>query len=406
MSEKRSGANRHGSMTAYLNGLPTVREGLAFLESCEDEFVYLIASITEIPAPSHDEFERGEFVREKMEEFGFPVTKTDCVGNVLGLLPGEDPSRVIVSMAHMDTVFSRDVDVSVTRNGNRLEGPGVSDNSASVACMLLLGKVLAEHLPLPHPVLLIGNVGEEGLGDLKGARYFCDNVEEYDFDGFRLNPDNLVFLNIDGGWGNLTHAGVGSRRLRIEFEGEGGHSWGAFGCSSAIHGLGSAIGNIARIEVPSEPRTTYNVGVISGGISVNSIAQKAEMLLDMRSVDQQALTQLEQKVIEGLDCAARDTSTRYTTTVVGDRPTGRISEKSELVQGLLRLGREQGCALQLRSGSTDSNIPLARGWPAVTMGFKRSENGHRVSEFLYIDSLVPGIKFALLCFGGLLYDLY
>ncbi|MFO8061156.1 MAG: M20/M25/M40 family metallo-hydrolase [Bacillota bacterium] len=404
MKEERP--SRQESMTEYLAARPIVRRGLAFLENCEDEYVELITNITEIPAPSHDEFERGRFVRQKMEEFGFPVTQTDSAGNVLGMLPGEDPSRVIVSMAHMDTVFSRDVDVSVRRSGNRLAGPGVSDNSASVACMLLLGKILVEHLPLSHPVIFIGNVGEEGLGDLKGARYFCDHVEEYDFDGFRLNPDDLVFLNIDGSWGNLTHMGVGSRRMRIEFTGEGGHSWGAFGCSSAIHGLGTAIANIARIDVPSDPRTTYNVGVISGGISVNSIAQQADMLLDMRSVSQDELDRLEQKVFAGLDRAARETDTRYTSEVVGDRPTGSIPETSDLVQGLLKLGREQGCELALRAGSTDSNIPLAMGWPAVTMGFKRSENGHRVNEFLYIDSLVPGIRFALLCFVGLLYDLY
>jgi len=393
-------------ITEKLMTKPLVSDGMEYFENCLEEYVDLITRITEIPAPSHDEWERGKFVKKTMEEFKIPVVKVDEVGNVLGFLPGKDPSRVIVSMAHMDTVFPKDVDVTVKRENNILAAPGVSDNSASVACMLLLGKIFAKHIPLPHPVVLIGNVGEEGLGNLKGARYFCEHVEEYDFDGFRLKPENLVFFNIDGGMARIVRRGVGSRRLKVKFTGEGGHSWGAFGNSSAVHGLGTAVAKIAKIKVPEDPKTTYNVGVMSGGHSVNSIAQTAEMLLDMRSVDNEALADLESKVKKALKEAAQETSTQYTVEVVGDRPTGSLSEKSRYVQGLLALGKEQGYDLKLSAGSTDSNIPLAKGWPSVTTGFKRSENGHKTTEFLYIDSLVPGIKFALLCFAGLLYDMF
>lgn len=391
-------------ITDELMTKPLVNDGMKYFENCLEEYVDLITRITEIPAPSHNEWERGKFVRKTMEEFKIPVVKVDEVGNVLGFLPGKDPSRVIVSMAHMDTVFPKDIDVTVKRENNILAAPGVSDNSASVACMLLLGKIFAKHIPLPHPVVLIGNVGEEGLGNLKGARYFCEHVEEYDFDGFRLKPENLVFFNIDGSMARVVHRAVGSRRLKVKFTGEGGHSWGAFGNSSAIHGLGTAIAKIAKIKVPEDPKTTYNVGVISGGHSVNSIAQTAEMLLDMRSVDNEALADLESKVKRALEEAAQETRTQYTVEVVGDRPTGSLSEKSKYIQGLLALGKEQGYDLKLSAGSTDSNIPLSKGWPSVTTGFKRSENGHKTTEFLYIDSLVPGIKFALLCFAGLLYD--
>lgn len=385
---------------------PLVKDGLDYFQDCLEEYVDLIVRITEIPAPSHQEKERGEFVRKTMREFGFPVVQVDEAGNVLGFLPGCDGSRVIVSMAHMDTVFPIDTDVTVRREGNILVAPGVSDNSASVACMLLLGKVFAKHMPLPHPVVLIANVGEEGLGDLKGSRYFCSHVEEYDFEGFHLRPENLVFLNIDGNMGHIVNSGVGSRRLKVKFTGEGGHSWGNFGNSSAIHGLGTAIGKIARIRVPSDPKTTYNVGVISGGHSVNSIAQSAEMLLDMRSVSGEALKDLEAEVRRLLEEAASETRTRFTVEVVGDRPTGTLSPDSPLVRGLLTLGKETGYEFRLEAGSTDSNIPLANGWPSVTMGFKKSENGHKTSEFLYIDSLVPGIKLALLCFAGLLFDAF
>ncbi|MGI6620307.1 MAG: M20/M25/M40 family metallo-hydrolase [Bacillota bacterium] len=381
-----------------------VRQGLEYLEACLEEYVDLITEITRVPAPSNQEELRTRLVKDKMESMGFPVVRVDEVGNVLGFFPGEDGSRVIVSMAHIDTVFPMDTDLSVKRDGNILAAPGVSDNSASVACMLLLGKVFLSHLPLPHPVVLVANVGEEGLGDLRGARYFCDHVEEYDFGGFRMNPDNLVFLNIDGDMRQITSQGVGSRRLRIEFKGKGGHSWADFGNSSAIHGLGTAIAGIAKIQVPEDPKTTYNVGVVQGGHSVNSIAQTASMLLDMRSVCQEALSRLENKVMVVLDKAARATGTQYEFQVVGDRPAGKLPDNSPYLKGLMALGKELGHELNVGAASTDSNIPLSRGWPAVTMGFKLSGDAHKTSEFLYIDSLIPGIKLALMCFAGLLYD--
>jgi tripeptide aminopeptidase len=381
-----------------------VEDGLREIRGMEEELLTLITKITEIPAPSNDEWERGAFVKEVMESYGFPVVLVDAVGNVLGLLPGKDPSKTIVSMAHLDTVFPRGTDLTVKREGNTLHAPGVSDNSASVAQMLLLGKLWTKRLPLPHPVLLVANVGEEGLGDLRGARYFCDHVADYDLDGFKLDPANLVFVNIDGGLDYIVNAGVGSRRLKITFSGEGGHSWGAFGKSSAIHGMGTAIAGIAKIEVPADPKTTYNVGVVSGGHSVNSIAQSAEMLLDMRSVSGAELAKLEREVRAVLDSAAAETNTSYTAQVVGDRPTGSLSADSPLVQGLVKLGAENGLKLLLEASSTDSNIPLSKGWPAVTVGFKRSENAHRVTEYLYIDSLIPGLEYAWKVYSALLFD--
>lgn len=392
------------SIKSFLEKQEMVRDGLSYFNGCLEEFVDLISSITSIPAPSNDERERGQYIEKIMNQWGFPQVQTDQVGNVLAYFPGKDSSRVIVSMAHMDTVFSRDQEIKVKREGNLLKAPGVSDNSASVAGMLLLGKVFSRYTPLPHPLILIANVGEEGLGDLKGSRYFCDHVEEYDFQGLHLDPKKLVFLNIDGNMGNLVNAGIGSRRLKITFTGQGGHSWGDFGNSSAVHGLGVAIAKIAKIQVPSDPKTTFNVGVIKGGHSVNSIAQSAEMLLDMRSLSEKCLEKLEKDVLTCLKEAADETRTEFSFRVVGDRPQGKLDPESGLVKGILQLGRECGYDLNLEASSTDSNIPLSRGWPAVTMGFKRSENTHKVTEFLYIDSLVPGIKFALLCFAGLLYD--
>ncbi|NLA60551.1 MAG: M20/M25/M40 family metallo-hydrolase, partial [Firmicutes bacterium] len=298
-----------------------------------------------------------------------------------------------------------ETDLTVKRNGNLLAAPGVSDNTASVCQMLMVGRILARNVPLPHPVILIANVGEEGLGDLKGARYFCDHVEEYDFEGFKIDPASLVFLNIDGGLDHIVNQGIGSRRLRVTYRGEGGHSWGAFGKSSAIHGIGTAIAKIAQIKVPEKPKTTYNIGVVEGGHSVNSRAQSAWMLIDMRSVSAEHLKALENEVRDILTQAADETGTTYDVEVVGDRPTGTLSPDSPLIRTLTELGKEYGIDYRLTASSTDSNIPLAKGWPSVTMGFKRSENGHRTTEFLYIDSLVPGVKLLLECYGRLLYAL-
>lgn len=380
-----------------------IKQGLDEFAQCQEEFVDLITRITEIPAPSYAEAERGRFVAGVMQDFGFPIVQTDAVGNVLGFFPGADSSRVIVSMAHIDTVFPADTPLKVKRDGNTLAAPGVGDNAASVAAMLLIGRLFARNLPLPHPVLLIANVCEEGLGDLKGSRHFCAHVKDYDFGGFRLDPAKLVFLNIDGGLDHVVNAGIGSRRLRVTFAGEGGHSWGAFGHTSAIHGLGAAIARIAKIEVPQEPRTTYNVGVISGGLSVNTIAAKAEMLIDMRSVDGEALKAVEAAVREAMDAGAADTGTAYTAEVVGDRPTGLIPADHWLVKTIVAVGREHGYAMEPAASSTDSNIPLAEGWPAVTIGLKKSEDTHLVTEYMHIDSLVPGLKFGLCCYEALLY---
>jgi tripeptide aminopeptidase len=382
-----------------------IQKGLEELDGCQEELVNLITQVVQVPAPSHDEAERGKLIESIMREFGFPEVQTDAAGNVLGFFPGEDASKVIVSMAHMDTVFPRDTDLTVKRDGNILAAPGVSDNTASVCQMLLIGRIFARNVPLPHPVILIANVGEEGLGDLKGARYFCDHVEEYDFGGFKIDPANLVFLNIDGGYGHIVNQGIGSRRLRVTYKGEGGHSWGAFGKSSAVHGIGTAIAGIAKIKVPDEPKTTYNIGVVQGGHSVNSIAQSAWMLVDMRSVSAEHLKALESELRRILQSAAEETGTTYEVEVVGDRPTGTLSPDSPLVRTLIELGKEHGIEYRLSASSTDSNIPLAKGWPSVTMGFKRSENGHRTSEYLYIDSLVPGIKLLLECYGRLFYAL-
>jgi tripeptide aminopeptidase len=382
-----------------------ISEGLKELDGCQEELVDLITRVVEVPAPSNDEADRGRLIASIMREYGFPEVQTDAAGNVLGFFPGEDASKVIVSMAHMDTVFPRETDLTVKRNGNILAAPGVSDNTASVCQMLMVGRILARNVPLPHPVILIANVGEEGLGDLKGARYFCDHVEEYDFEGFKIDPASLVFLNIDGGLDHIVNQGIGSRRLRVTYRGEGGHSWGAFGKSSAIHGIGTAIAKIAQIKVPEKPKTTYNIGVVEGGHSVNSIAQSAWMLIDMRSVSAEHLKALENEVRDILTQAADETGTTYDVEVVGDRPTGTLSPDSPLIRTLTELGKEYGIDYRLTASSTDSNIPLAKGWPSVTMGFKRSENGHRTTEFLYIDSLVPGVKLLLECYGRLLYAL-
>lgn len=393
------------SLSSRLLNSDLVSDGLEQLEDLLDRYIDLIIEITQIPAPTFQEDDRAEFVRKTMQEYEFPVVKKDPAGNILGFFPGKDASRTIISMAHMDTVFPKDTKIDITKNDEIIAAPGVGDNSTSVASLLILGKILTSHLPLEHPLIFIGTVGEEGLGDLKGSKYFCENWSEYDFDGFQLDQDSLTFLNIDGNLGRIVNGGVLSTRLQVNMTGEGGHSWKDFGSSSAVHALGSAIAQIAKLDVPKDPKTTYNVGTVNGGTSINTIAEEAEMLIDMRSMSEEELSKLEKKVSNICEKSAEETSTSYEKNLVGKRPGGYLSEESDMVQGLLKLTKEQGYKdVEICPASTDSNIPLSKGWPAVTMGFKKSKNTHKKDEYLILNSLLPGIKLELLCFAGLLED--
>jgi acetylornithine deacetylase/succinyl-diaminopimelate desuccinylase-like protein len=349
--------------------------------------------ISEVAAPPFGEQRRAALVAELMREAGLEGVHVDGAPNAVGFLPAlgagaPGRGRALLVAAHIDTVFPDGTDVTVHREGGILRGPGCGDNSASVAVMLCVARVMKElGLRLPLEVIFAGDAGEEGLGDLRGMKVLL-----------RAYRDRLACaLAADGGLGAVIHWGVGSRRLKVTTRTPGGHSYGSFGVPSAIHGLGRMIAGIAELKVPAKPKTTFNVGVIGGGTSVNTIAPEAWMLVDMRSEDAMALAALEQDVRAVIGEGAVRGQCSVAVEVVGDRPAGGLPLQADLPQKALAVLRALGIPTFTEAGSTDANVPLSAGIPAVCIGVKRGGDAHRVTDFVEVDSLLPGMKNLLLC---------
>ena len=335
-----------------------------------------LRQIAETPAPTFAEERRGQLLARLWRELGHHP-EVDEVGNVvLRLGPAGGPALVLAS--HLDTVFSAQTDVSVAERRGRLVGPGVGDNSASLAVLTaLLQKLRPE--TLRRPLWLVANVGEEGLGDLRGAKHL-------------LSQDHAgigAFVAVDGYLGLVVTQAVGVRRYRASFKGPGGHSWGDKAPSS-LHALGLAITALYSLPLPRSPRTTLNVGVAEGGTSVNSIAGHAELLLDLRSLDPRALEGLAERAASAMEGAARTAGVELTLTQVGDRPGGDLR-----AEGLLRLARraasDLGVELRTAASSTDANAAAPYGVPAIALGVYQGGNAHREDEWVRPESLDTGL---------------
>jgi len=374
-----------------LLALPEVRAAMQRIDSMIEAVVADTIRITEVEAPPFMEDERAALVAEMMRSIGLDGVHVDAAKNAVGILPaaGEHARQgeALLLAAHIDTVFPAGTDVKVRREGDILRAPGAGDNSSSVAAMLGVARLLLEGgFELPREVIFSGDAGEEGLGDLSGMKALMKTY------GQRVRH----VLPVDGGVGAVIHAGVGSRRLRVTTHSPGGHSYGAFGVPSAIHALGRMIAGIADIEVPKRPKTTYTVGVIGGGTSVNTIAGEAHMLVDMRSESADELARLEHKVRRAIDDGAKRGEVTYDIEVVGDRPAGSIPLESELPQMILAVNRALGIASYAEASSTDANVPLGMGIPAVTIGIKSGGDAHRATDYVEISSFAPGMKAVLL----------
>jgi acetylornithine deacetylase/succinyl-diaminopimelate desuccinylase-like protein len=342
----------------------------------------LAVEIQQIPAPTFAEAARAEFVRQKFNEAGLVEVEQDDLGNVYARRPGGSGRPILVS-AHLDTVFTANTDLTVTRDAQRIAGPGIGDNSLAVAGLLGLAWALdAAQVHLPGAVWLVANVGEEGLGDLRGMRAVMD----------RLGEQVAATLVLEGvGLGTLIQHGIGSRRYKIEVQALGGHSWSDFGQTSAIHTLVRLAHPLTYLKVPSTPKTTFNIGVIEGGTSVNTIAETASLLLDLRSESAEDLHRLVQEV-EQLVGAFAAGDARLTLEVIGDRPAGRLDPDHPLYQLAERVLHEVGVAeVSARAGSTDANIPLARGYPALCLGLTTGGNMHRLSEYIEVEPFQRGL---------------
>ncbi|MFW6075837.1 MAG: M20/M25/M40 family metallo-hydrolase, partial [Chloroflexota bacterium] len=310
----------------------------------------LAMAICKVPAPTGLELDRSRFVSSVINDLGYAVTGDD-VGNVY-VRRGTKGGNVLMLAAHLDTVFPADTSLEVERSAGRMSGPGIGDNSLGIAAVIGLFSMLdALQIETSIDLLFVADVGEEGLGNLRGMRTAVERFQDSLAAVVAVEGHNL---------GRVTHTGVGSVRWRLRSMGPGGHSWGAFGQPSAIHALAAVIADIASIDVPDEPRTTFNVGVISGGTSVNTIAAEAVADLDMRSVDPGSLEQLSAQV-RAIIGRYEAPPLRIEIETIGERPAGILDAEHPLVQIACDAVSWAGAEPTLDASSTDANVPLSRG---------------------------------------------
>ena len=367
---------------------PAFKTAQAFIEKDHPRFVKELIELTEIPAPPFKEERRAKVYLEMLRASGLTDVEMDAEGNVMGVRKGTGNGNMVAVVAHLDTVFPEDTDVKVKREGTRLAAPGVGDNTRGLALMLAVIRAMeAAKVETTDDVLFVGNVGEEGEGDLRGVKFlllkgkYKDRIKE--------------FIAIDGGeQGNITHGGVGSRRYRVAFKGPGGHSYGAFGLVNPAYAMGNAITKFSRIPVPQKPKTTFNVGLVSGGTSVNSIPFEMQMVIDMRSTDCGELKKLDARFLEVVrEAVDEENKTRATREgpitadprLIGDRPCGETPLTSPIVQKTTAVVKAFGLTPSYGISSTDSNVPMSLGIPAVTIGRGPGGRAHSLDEWTVVD---------------------
>jgi acetylornithine deacetylase/succinyl-diaminopimelate desuccinylase-like protein len=370
---------------------PAFTQAAAFVESDQERFVRELIALTEIPAPPFKEAARAKAFMTMLGQHGLADVEMDGEGNVMGLRRGAgggSPGLLVVS-AHLDTVFPEGTDVRVKREGTRLSAPGVGDDTRGLALLLALIRALdAGKFRTEYDVLFVGNVGEEGEGDLRGIKFLLHKGKYKD----RIRQ----MLVIDGNDSNgITNGGVGSTRYRVTFKGPGGHSFSAFGLVNPAYAMAGAIARVSRIQVPASPKTTYSVGIVRGGTSVNSIPFEVSMDVDIRSescaelkkVDDRFLAILREAVAE--ENAARSTkqgAVQVDPKVIGQRPCGETSRSAPIVQAAAAAIVAFGLTPTYVSSSTDANIPMSLGIPAITIGRGGpGDRTHSLDEWTDVD---------------------
>jgi len=361
------------------------RERVAAVRAAAERALPRVLDLTErvaaVPGPTGDEGERSTLVAGLFAEAGLAV-EVDELGDVVATLPGRDRARPPVLLAaHLDTVFAAGTPLPIRRAGNRLQGPGVGDNSLGVAAILALPAILAAAGETPlGDVLLVANVGEEGLGNLRGMRAVMDD-----------RPEVGAVVAVEGhNLGRVTHVAVGSRRLRLTARGPGGHSWGDFGRPSAIHALARLIAELDALPLPRTPKTSLNVGMVEGGVSVNSIAPTASCLVDLRSVDAGSLARLAERVERAVAAANRG-GVAVGSELLGERPAGVVPLDAPIVRLAAGVLAALGLEAVFDASSTDANVPIGRGVPAVCVGLTHGGNVHREDEFFEAGPLPDGL---------------
>ena len=309
----------------------------------------------------------------------------DSIGNVYACLPGsgkQKKAKPLIVSAHLDTVFPASVNLQVKNEAGKIEAPGIGDNSLGVAALFgILWSLREKKIELKHDVWFVANVGEEGLGDLRGMRGVVK----------RFNSDVIGYLVLEGlALGHVYHRAIGVRRYRVTAKTAGGHSWADYGQPSAVHELAALVTQLTAIRLPREPRTTMNVGTFGGGTGINVLASEAKCELDLRSEDPKTLLKLTHQVEKLFKDADRE-GVRMMAEIIGERPAGEIPADHPLVQLAVTCTREQDMQAVLTVGSTDANVPLSLGIPAVVMGITTGGGAHTLHEYIDIDPIANGL---------------
>jgi acetylornithine deacetylase/succinyl-diaminopimelate desuccinylase-like protein len=382
---------------------PKLAAAMEAIDREHDRLVSEIVTLTEIPAPPFKEDARAAAYLEMLGAHGLSDVERDAEGNVMGLRRGTGGGPLIAVAAHLDTVFPEGTGVAVRRDGTRLSAPGIGDNSRSLAVLLAMIRGMdAAGIRTASDILVVGNVGEEGPGDLRGVKYLFQRGPYRDRIGMFLAMDGT------GGGDDITHGAVGSRRYRVTFTGPGGHSYGAFGLVSPAFALGHAMRLFGTIAVPSSPKTTYSVGVIGGGTSVNSIPFESWMDADMRSVSAAELAKVEEQFLAMMQQAADEENKARSTAqgpivveakLIGDRPSGETPRDSAIVETAAAVIRAMGLTPRFSFSSTDSNLPISLGIPAITIDSGgRGGRAHALDEWIDVEKAtsLQGIRSALM----------
>ncbi len=383
-----------------LCGKPKVLKALQVIKDQVDLAMKEQIDLCEIEAPTFQEQERAKELQKRMRLYGLEDITTDEVGNVIGRLKGDNPGPVLAIAAHMDTVFPAGTDVKVKQEGNTYRAPGIGDNCSGLRCLLQVLRAIKESgLEINGEILFLGSVGEEGKGDIRGAKHFCATQK---IDGFIAVDSTDV--------GRILRGAVGSHRWRIEIDGPGGHSFAQFGkAPSAIHAFCRAGEKIADLEVPSNPKTTYTVATVKGGTTVNSIAAHCETEIDIRSANHQELLKLEEKILKAFEDGIKEENSRWPDLpaekllvmkkiVIGDRPAGTRPDDCPVLQSARAAQKHLGIELtNYGMSSTDANAPMSLGIPSTCLcsgGF--SEGAHTLKEFFVKEKTELGPQLVLL----------
>lgn len=357
-----------------------------------DRVVSMAVAIQQIPAPTFSEKLRADFIFDQFKNMNLQQVTRDSVDNIYACLPGLGTSLPLVASAHTDTVFPFNTDLQLSRTKRSLTAPGIGDNSLGVAGLFALVWLLRQHnITLPGDMWLVANTAEEGLGNLRGMNAVVE----------RFGSRVLAYLVLEGmALGQVYHRALGVQRFRISVNTAGGHSWVNYGNPSAIHELSHLIVQLTQIPLPEKPRTTMNVGVIQGGTSINTIAPDASLDLDLRSEDSSTLNNIATRIGE-LVLAAQRPGVQVSIEQIGLRPAGEIPATHPLVTLARKCLADQGISARLNIGSTDANLPLSQGLPAICIGLTIGRGGHTTSETIELPPLASGLSQLLALVQGI-----